>query len=42
MDLGAPLRVEHACWERALRLTRSILDRGEPEDPGWQPLADAA
>jgi hypothetical protein len=37
-ELDAPLRVEHASWERALRLRRSILDRGEP----WQPLADVA
>jgi hypothetical protein len=31
-DLNAPLRVEHARWERALMLRRSR----------WQPLADAA
>jgi hypothetical protein len=41
-DLNAPLRVEHAGWELALRLRRSILDRGEPESPRWQPLADLA
>jgi hypothetical protein len=35
-ELNAPLRVEHASWERALR--RSILDGGER----WQPLADVA
>jgi len=39
-DLNAPLRVEHARWERALRLRRSILDGGEVE--GWQPLAGVA
>jgi len=38
-DLNAPLRVEHARWERALRLRRSIVDGGEPE--GWR-LAGAA
>jgi hypothetical protein len=31
-DLNAPLRFEHARWERALRLRRSR----------WQPLADVA
>jgi hypothetical protein len=41
-ELNAPLRVEHARWERTLRLRRSLLDRGEHEDPRWQPLADVA
>ena len=41
-ELNAPLRVEHARWERGLRLRRSKLDRGEPEGPRWQPLADVA
>ena len=41
-DMNAPLRVEHARWERALRVRRAILDRGKPEDPGWQPLAGVA
>jgi hypothetical protein len=41
-ELNAPLRVEHASWERALRLRSSLLDRGEPESPRWQPLADVA
>jgi hypothetical protein len=41
-ELNAPLRVEYARWERALRFSHSILDRGEPEVPGWQPLADVA
>jgi hypothetical protein len=39
-ELNAPLRFEHARWERALRL--SILDRDEPESGRWQPLADVA
>jgi hypothetical protein len=39
-ELNAPLRVEHARLERALR--RSILDRGEPHGPSWQPLAGVA
>jgi predicted RNA-binding Zn-ribbon protein involved in translation (DUF1610 family) len=41
-ELNAPLRVEHASWERALRLRRSMLDGGEPEGQRWQPLADVA
>ena len=41
-ELNAPLRVEHASWERALRLRHSLLDRGEPEGQRWQPLADVA
>jgi hypothetical protein len=41
-ELNAPLRDEHASWERALRLRRSLLDRGEPENPRWEPLADVA
>jgi hypothetical protein len=41
-ELDAPLRVEHARWERAVRLRHSILDRGELEGPRWQPLADVA
>jgi hypothetical protein len=41
-ELDAPLRVEHASWERAVRVRRSILDRSEPEHLGWQPLADVA
>jgi hypothetical protein len=41
-ELNTPLRVEHASWERALRLRRLLLDRGEPESLRWQPLADVA
>lgn len=41
-ELDAPLRVEHASAERALRFRRSILDSSEPEHLGWQPLADVA
>jgi hypothetical protein len=41
-ELSAPLRVEHARRERALRLRRSILDHGEPDDARWEPLADVA
>lgn len=41
-DVNAPLTVEHARSERALRLRRSLLDRGKPDDPGWQPLAGVA
>ena len=41
-ELNAPLRVEHARSERALRLRLSILDRGELEGLPWQPLADVA
>jgi hypothetical protein len=41
-ELNAPLRVEHARWERALRLRSSILDRGGLEGPFWQALADVA
>ena len=41
-ELEAPLRVEHASSERALRPSRSTSDRGEPEHTAWQPLADVA
>jgi hypothetical protein len=41
-ELNAPLRVEHARSESALRLRRSILDRGGLEGPLWQRLADVA
>jgi hypothetical protein len=37
-ELDAPLRVEHASWERALMLMRSRLDGGER----FLPLADVA
>jgi hypothetical protein len=37
-ELNAPLRVEHASWERAVRLRSSRLDG----DERFQPLADVA
>jgi hypothetical protein len=32
-SLNAPLRIEHARWERALRLRRSALDQSTDEEP---------
>jgi hypothetical protein len=41
-ELNAPLHVEHARSERALRIRRSMLDRPEVDGPRWEPLAGVA